>query len=220
MQDKDLEKILQQKADSVPQKDFSIVWEEIKEEIKQPEKKKKFGWKKWFPMVLASAVLVVCLALSPVIINSLMPPKAPQEEVFFSDELSKQDVLEEEMLNGLLQANINHVSLVEYELDDCKLLLTEDNKIKGASFNMYNNPTTFYSKIKLHHKSVDLSVDLNVAYDTIYKVNTTDVYYKFKQESSGLYEYSIYALHNGVKYLIEYSGASNDITVFLNEFFG
>lgn len=219
MQDKDLEKILQQKADNVPQKDFSIVWEEIKGEIKQPEKKKKFGWKKWFPMVLASAVLVVCLALSPVIINSLMPPDLPQEEVFFSDELSKQDVLEEEMLNGLLQANINHVSLVEYELDDCKLLLTEDNKIKGAGFNMYNNPTTFYAEMQLCDKSVNLNLDIST-YNTIYKVNTTDVHYKFKQENSGLYGYSIYALHNGVKYLIEYSGVSNDITIFLNEFFG
>ncbi len=220
MQDKDLEKILQQKADNVPQKDFSIVWEEIKGEIKQPEKKKKFGWKKWFPMALASAVLVVCLALSPIIINGLMPPEVPPEEIYYSDELSKQDVLESEMLNRLLEANISHVNLSEYTLENCKIVVTDDNKIKGAVFTLYDVAMTYYAEMSLHHNSVDLRLDLQVAYDTIYKVNNTDVHYKFKQENSGFYEYSIYALHNGVKYLIEYSGASNDITVFLNEFFG
>lgn len=218
MQDKDLEKILQQKADNVPQKDFSIVWEEIKGEIKQPEKKKKFRWKKWFPMALASAFLVVCLALSPIIINSLMPPKAPQEELFFSDELLKQEVSITEAFDGLTDAEISCVDMSSYSYISTYLYYTEEMDVKGAVIGFYNN--TFYAEMQLYDKSVSLDINIESTYDTIYKVNNTDVHYKFKQENSGFYDYSIYALHNGVKYLIEYSGVSNDITVFLNEFFG
>ena len=73
--------------------------------------------------------------------------------------------------------------------------------------------------MKLYDASVDLSLNLESLYDSTYKVNSTDMLYKFKQENAGMYEYSIYAVHNKVQYVIEYTGTTNDITNFLTEFF-
>lgn len=218
MQKKEIEKVLQEKADKIEMREFSQVWDEIKGEINSPEKK-KIRWKKWLPMACASAVLVVCVVLLPFLIDTSSKPIPPAEEVYYADVLEKQDVLESEMLEGLVQAGISHVELDEYTLGECGLLITEDNKIKGASTNIYNNPTTFFAKVDIYDKSVDLKINLVATYDAQCKVNSTDVYYKLKQESGGMYEYIAYAVHNKVQYAIEYTGFSDNLIEFLNDFF-
>ncbi len=219
MQDKELEKLLQEKADKTEMREFSQVWEEIKGEIVSPKPKREFRWKKWFPMIMASTVLVICLALSPLIINILTPNK-PQEEVFFTEELIRETVTEEEMLNGLSTAQMMHIDLSSYIVDGCKLFLTEKNQVKGASFSFYNYPTTFIANIRIYHKSVDLNLDTDLLQGTIHTVGSTNIRYKFKQENDGIYKYNIYAVHNSVQYLIEYTGLSDNLIDFLNEFFG
>ncbi|MBR2498752.1 MAG: hypothetical protein IKB67_03470 [Clostridia bacterium] len=213
MQEKELENLLQEKADKVEMREFSQVWNEIKGQIEEPKPQRKFVWKRWAP-AFASAFLVLCIALSPIIINSLKP--AP--EVFYSDDLSKQIVSESEMFDGLAQANISHVDLSEYSCINTFLYYTEDMSVKGASVSFYNNICA--GIIKLYDVSVDLSLNLESLYDSSYKVSSTNVLYKFKQESGGLYEYSVYALHNKVQYVIEYTGLSDNLVDFLNEFFG
>ena len=185
MQDKELEKLLQEKADKTEMREFSQVWEEIKGEIVSPKPKREFRWKKWFPMIMASAVLVICLALSPLIINMLTPNK-PQEEVFFTEELNSEIVTEEEMLNGLQQGQILHVDISKYLISDTMLFLTEKNQVKGASFSFYNDPTTFLAEMRIYHKSVDLNLDTDILQWTIYTVGSTNIRYKFLQESEGL----------------------------------
>lgn len=218
MEDREVERILQEKADQIKVRDFSEVWGEIKDQLKEEDRKPKWTWKKWLPIALASAVLVVCIALTPFIIKSSTPTPERPEEVFFSDALNQQSVLKDEMLNSLTQASISHVNISNYELVDCKLYITEKNAVKGASFDMYN-PTTFFSKMQLYDKSVDLGLNLGMAYDQTCKVNSTTVHYKFKQENGGMYEYSVYAVHNNVQYVIEYMGVSDNLSDFLNEFF-
>ena len=217
MQDKELENLLQEKADNVKMREFSQVWDEIKGEIEVPKPRKQFVWKKWLPATLASAFLVLCIALSPIIINSLKP--AP--EVFFTEELRKEVVLETDMFNGLAQANISHVDTSKYLFANTFLYYTEDMQVKGACVNFYSNENVvFIGIMDLYDSSVDLNLDLENLYDNSYKVNSTNVLYKFKQESGGLYEYSVYALHNKVQYVIEYTGLSDNLVDFLNEFFG
>ena len=181
MQEKELENLLQEKADKVEMREFSQVWNEIKGQIEEPKPQRKFVWKRWAP-AFASAFLVLCIALSPIIINSLKP--AP--EVFFSDDLSKQIVSETEMFDGLAQANISQVDLREYWFLSTFLYYTEDMQVKGACVNFYN--TICAGVIKLYDASVDLGLNLESLYDSTYKVNSTDVLYKFKQENAGMYE--------------------------------
>ena len=86
MQDKELEKIIQEQADKTKMRDFSLVWEEIKDEITPVEKEKKSIWKKKFFLIFAPAILVICIALSPLLIKYL----TPAEEVFYGDRLIEQ----------------------------------------------------------------------------------------------------------------------------------
>ncbi len=222
MQDKELERILQEKADKTEMRPFSEVWEDIKGEIVQPEpkKKKKFEFKKWFPMSLAATFLVACIALTPIIIERLKP-LPPQEELFFTEELDKRNVSAEEMFSGLASAQINHVDLSSYSFDSCKLYYTENNVIKGAEFNFYENVPVpdFFAKMRIYDKSVDIGLDINYLYDSFAKINSANVYYKFNGVSNGMYQYNVYAVRNTVQYAIEYSGFADNLTQFLNEFF-
>ncbi len=216
MQDKELEKILQEKADQGKKREFPQVWKDIKGEIVGEEKPpKKFNFKRWFPMMLTSAVLVVCLAFTPLIIKSFKPA----EEVYYSEELSSQMVTEEVMLDGLLQSSITHVDLTRYVLESCNLLVTEENVAKGAFFRFYNNQTTFFVTTYLYDKQVDLEFDIDKLYDSNCKIGSTTVYYKFVQDSSGLHEYTAYAVHNDVQYVMQYMGMPDTLEGFLTDFF-
>ena len=212
MQDKELENLLQEKSDEVEMREFSQVWDEIKGEIEKPKPQKKFLWKKFMP-ALASAFLVLCIVLSPIIINELKP----EPEVFFTEELNRQGVSETEMFDGLSQANIIHVDMSEYSFSSTFLYYTEDMQVKGAYLSFYGS--TFIAEMDLYDASVDLNLDLERLYDSSYKVNSTNVLYKFKQENAGLYEYDVYAVHNKVQYVIVYKGIENNIISFLNDFF-
>ena len=219
MEDKELEKLLQEKADNVKMRDFSEVWAEIKDQVQPPVKEKKFKWKKWLPTIMASAVIVLCAVLSPIIINALKPvPTPPGEEVYFTEELSKEQVTFEEVFNGLAQANITHVDMSVYSFMDTFLYYTEDRKVKGACVNFYNS--SFFAEMSFYDKCVDLNLNTDDLYDETCKINSTDVLYKFKQVNAGAYDYSVFAVHNNVQYVIEYTGVTDNLMDFLNEFFG
>ncbi len=217
MQNNELEKILQEKADNTKMRDFSQVWDEIKDEIKPKEKEKKLFWKKKFFLTFAPALLVICIALSPLLFQK---PTPPPEEVFYFDELIVSTVTAEETLEGLSLASITHVDLSKYVLTGTSLFCAEDGVAKGARLTFYNESTmSFFAEMKLYDKSVELNLDIENLYDTNCKVNFAEVYYKFKSAESGFYEYSVYAIYNNVKYVIEYSGASDNLMEFLTNFF-
>ena len=215
MQDKELEKVLQEKADNTKMRDFSEVWKEIKDEVVSEKKKKKSIFKNKFFLSFAPAFLAICIVLTPLFF--LLNP--PQEKVYLTDQLISTSVTEEETFDGLLTANITHVDLSSYVFYNTALYNTDKAEVKGAHLEFYNeNPTTFFAKMDLYDKSVDLKIKIDL-YDTNCKVNSADVYYKFKSAESGFYEYSVYATCNNVKYLIEYSGVTDNLMEFLNDFF-
>ena len=216
MQDKELEKILQEKAEKTEMREFFQVWEEIKDEVVSEKKEKKNIFKNKFFLAFAPAVLVICIVLTPLLFFN---PTRPQEKIYFTEELISTLVTEKEMFDGLSTASIAHVDLNEYIIVDPYLFLTENTEAKGAHLEFYNeNPTTFIAKMELCDKSVDLKINTSL-YDTNCKVNSADLYYKFKSAESGFYEYSIYATCNNVQYVIEYSGVTDNVMEFLNEFF-
>ena len=216
MQDKELEKILQEKADNTKMREFSEVWKEIKDEVVSEKKEKKSIFKNKFFLSFAPAFLAICIVLTPLFF--LLNP--PQEKVYLTDQLISTPVTEKEAFDGLLNENIMHVDLSNYVFYDTSLYYTDKAEVKGAYLEFYNeSPTTFFAKMKLYDQSVELNLDINNLYDTNCKVNSADVYYKFKSAESGFYEYSVYATCNNVKYLIEYSGVTDNIIEFLNDFF-
>ena len=213
MQDKELEKVLQEKADNTKMREFSQVWKEIKDEVVSEKKEKKSIFKNKFFLVFAPAFLAICIVLTPLLIFN---PFSPQEKIYLTDELILTPVTEKEMFDGLLSASIAHVDLSEYIIVNASIYHTEEREAKGACFSFYKE--TFFAEMQLYDKSVDLEIKIDL-YDTNCKVNSADVYYKFKSAESGFYEYSVYATCNNVKYLIEYSGVTDNLMEFLNDFF-
>lgn len=221
MQDKELEKILQEKADQIKIRSFNEVWQDIKSEIEGekvvPTKPKKLGWKKWISLSMASCATIVALILTPILLTNYKPNP---EELFYTDELSKQEVSVEDMFEGLSDAGINYADLSNYTIYETLLYLTEDNVTKGAEIKLISeNNIPFLAEMKIYAKDVELNLELEKDYDTSCKVNSADVYYKFKQEINGLYYYSIYAVYNNVQYVMEYTGFSDNITEFFDSFF-
>ena len=220
MQDKDIEQILQEKADNVKMRDFSEVWENIKDEIKEPKREKRKVNGKKLSLILVSAIVVICLALSPIIIKSLTPPTVPPEEVYFSDDLRSEDVESSTMLDGLLNAGLLKVTLNIYSFMDCKLVFTEDNQVKGAGFTFfgYTEPM-FYSVAQLYDKNVNIGIEIEDTYDSYVEVNGAKVNYKYKGVVDGMYKYDVYAVHSDVQYVMDYGGLTDNLMEFLTEFF-
>lgn len=218
MQDKELEKVLQEKADNVKMRDFSEVWDEIKDEISTQKKEKKSIFKNKFFLIFAPALLVICIALTPLFF--LKPtPTPPPDKIYFADKLLVNMVTTDELLDGLSLANVTHVNLSKYILTDTYLYYTENTEVKGAKLTFYNESNmTFFAKMKLYDKSVDLKINTSL-YENNIQVNSADVFYKFKSNSSGFYDYELYATYNNVKYVIEYSGVTDNLMEFLTEFF-
>ncbi len=212
MQDKELEKILQEKAEKTEIREFSQVWDEIKDEVVFEKSKKTNIFKNRFFLTFAPAILAICIVLTPLFFN-LTPP---QEKIYLNDELILTPVSDKEMFDGLLNANIVHVDLSEYIIVETNVYHTDEMEVKGAFLSFYQE--TFFAKMELYDKNVELKINKNL-YDTNCKVNSADVYYKFKSVESGYYEYSIYATYNNVKYVIEYFGVTDNVMEFLSEFF-
>ncbi len=220
MQDKELEKILQEKADQTKIRSFEEVWQDIKYEIETekvvPTKPKKLGWKKWLSLSMASCAIIVALILTPILLTNYKPNP---EELFYIDELNKYEVGVEDMFKGLSNADINHVDLSAYTIYDCVLYLTEDNVTKGAEIKLYSeNNIPFLAEMKIYAKDVELNLALEKDYDTTYKTNSLNAYYKLKKVDEE-YIYDIYAVYNNVQYVMEYTGFSDNITEFFDSFF-
>ncbi|MBE5734482.1 MAG: hypothetical protein E7347_05490 [Clostridiales bacterium] len=217
MQDKELEKILQEKADKIEMREFSEVWDKLKDKVAPERKEKKSIFKNKFFLAFVPSLLAICIILTPFL---FFKPTPTPEEVFYSDELNLVSVTKQEAFDGLLNANITHVDLSGYVFYDTSLYYTEKMEVKGAYLEFYNeNPSTFIAKMDLYDKSVDLNLDIEALYDTNCNVNSANVFYKFKSADSGFYEYSVYATHNNVKYVIEYSGITDNLMEFLTDFF-
>ncbi|MBQ7339907.1 MAG: hypothetical protein IJW43_03500 [Clostridia bacterium] len=217
MQDKDLERIIKEKVDKTEMREFTQVWEEIRGEITPPVKEKR-GWRKKLSLIISSALIVVCLAFSPIIINSLNPPS--DEELYFIDALVSQNVSKDDMFVGLQEAGLSHPDLSEYTFMDCILLRAKGSKIKGAQFIFYNEINMeFIATLKLYDKKVKLNLANENLYDSVVEVKETSFHYKYNGENGGTYMYDIYGVYNGTQYVIEYSGFNDSIVEFLTEIF-
>ena len=219
MQDKELDDLLKESVQKEKTKEFSEVWGQIKGEVLSQKEIKSIFWKRWVPIALTSVMIIVCVFLSPLLINKPIESENPQEEIFYSDTLEAREAILSETLEGLNQLNISNITSEKYEISETRLYFSEENEVKGAKFAIYTeNPMFIYAEIKLYAKDVNLEINLSEIYDTTCIVKTASVYYKFKQESDGIYEFDTYILHNNIQYVMFYMGLSNDLTEFLNYF--
>ena len=219
MEDKEIEKLLQDSADNIPTRDFSEIWDNIKDVIEKeqpPKKAPAITFKRLLPIIL-SACLVLCCAIGiPVYLHYV---NLPTEIIYYEDELGEDPVSQTEFLYGLSETNVEFIDFSKYSLSECVLYKTTDKEeVKGGKVDVADN-SSFIAKLKFYHKSVKLD-QADVTYDNNYTTTGGVVTeYKLASSESGIYVYKIKANYKSVNYFIELTCFSQDITPFLNNFF-
>ena len=217
MNDKEVEKKIQESADNIEVRDYSLIWTNIKDRV-QPEKRNKR--RRLLPIVVSAAcVALVCAVAVPVAVNYW---GSEPETVYFYDELITETMPLDELCEELSAAGIEYADFSGYEVMGSMLFKTGDFKVKGGLVELTDdseNPTFFLS-LRLYDEDVIVEFVPEIVYDSRYVANGTEVEYTIQEATSdGVYVYNIHANYRGANYYMEYTCFTEDITPFLDAFF-
>lgn len=217
MNDKEVEKKIQESADNIEVRDYSLIWNNIKDRV-QPEKRNKR--RRLLPIVVSAAcVALVCAVAVPVAVNYW---GSEPETVYFYDELITETMPLDELCEELSAAGIEYADFSGYEVMGSMLLKTGDFKVKGGLVELTDdseNPTFFLS-LRLYDEDVIVRFVPEIVYDSRHVANGTEVEYTIQEATSdGVYVYNIRANYRGADYYMEYTCFTEDITPFLDAFF-
>ena len=221
MEDKELEQKLKKSVDDIDVRDFSLVWNDIKDRVapkRQVNKRRLTGW-------IASAVALVCVT---VVCSIILPMAITQnneapEVTYFMDELGGVAVEEAQFYTELEKANIKHVDFSQYIGSYHVLFQTEDKQTKGGSIELtddLDNPN-FLFVLQFYDDKVKGKSMLSSEFNLNYEVNGVIIYYRVKEAypKDSWYVYELKANYKSVNYYMEYTCFTEDIKPFLNEFF-
>ena len=226
MNDKEVEKKLQESADNIETRDFSLVWKDIKQEIEPQRIKKKNSH--WLPLAASAASIVVaCSIIIPIALAQNQPQvgdesSSSSEQVYLIDELSVVEVTTEEFFTKVTLAGIDLVDVSDYIVAFSTLFETQDAIVKGGKLELTDDleNSTFFLRLDFYDQSVTVG-DQEVEYDLNYSVNDIMIEYRIQEAipEGGIYIYDIKANVNTVNYYLEYTCLTEDIKPFLDEFF-
>ncbi len=216
---KETEKLLEESANNVKMRDFSEVWQEIKEDVQVVPKK---PWsKKYFPTILAACLAFIFAIALP--IYFLNTPEVP-EEIYYFDKLVSVEVDELTFFSDLSKANVTHVSFEEYMASGFTLYQTDNNIIKGGLIDLYDNidAPTVIVKLNFYDESVKIdSILSEKVYSETYSKDGLSVSYNVGEchPEYNIYSYDIFATFNKVNYIIDYMGTASNPIDFFDSFF-
>ena len=217
LDDKEAEKKIQESADNIEVRDYSLIWNNIKDRV-QPEKRKKR--RRLLPIAVSAACAAVgCAVAVPIAVRYLSPEP---ETVYFYDELVTETMPLDELCEELTAAGMEYADFSGYEVMGSMLFKTGDFKVKGGLVELTDdseNPTFFLS-LRLYDEDVIVRFVPEIVYDSRYVANGTEVEYTIQEATSdGVYVYNIRANYRGADYYMEYTCFTEDITPFLDAFF-
>lgn len=227
MEDKEIEKKLKEGANNIEVRDFSLVWNDIKDKIAPRKKKHSL----WLPIAASVASIVaVCSVIIPTAIKTNDNPitnenqgSGSPEQVYFLDELLLVETTSEDFLNQLTSASIDIIDISKYVISSSYLFKTAEQNIKGGRVELTDDLdlATFYLTVDFYDKSVKVDELLNKQYDFNYSINNAIIQYSIKESypEDGIYIYDIKANYNSVNYFMEYTCFTEDVKPFFNEFF-
>ncbi|MBQ4269817.1 MAG: hypothetical protein IJB97_09255 [Clostridia bacterium] len=218
-----LEQKLEKSVDEMEARDFSLVWDDIKDRVSMPKKRvnkrRLAGW-------ISAAAVLVCVVIAGSIVLPIIginqDGKEP-EVSYFMDELGITPVEETQFYEELKNANIKHVDLSKYIGDYHGLFQTEDKQTKGASVQLiddWDNPM-FILDLQFYDDKVKERAETSDVFDMSYTVNGVKVNYRIKDSNpaEGWYIFDLKANYNSVNYYMEYACFTDDVKPFLDEFF-
>ena len=142
MDNKEVEKKIQESTDNIEVRDYSLIWNNIKDRV-QPEKKRKKRRRLLPIAVSAACAAVVCAVAVPIAVRYLSPES---ETVYFDDELVTETMPLDELCEELTAAGMEYADFSGYEVMGSMLLKTGDFKVKGGLVELTDdseNPTFF-----------------------------------------------------------------------------
>ena len=221
MEDKELEKNLENSVENIEIRDVSLVWDDIKGRISPKRNTKKRRAIGWFVSVAA----LICLT----ILGSIVLPKViysnneEPEVTYFMDDLGAVAFEENQFYQGLAKAGIKHIDFSRYIGAYHVLFQTESNQTKGGSIELsddLDNPT-FFLIVQFYDDKVKGEPIVSPEFEFNYEINGGIVYYRVKEAypEESWYVYELRANYNSVNYYMEYTCFTEDITSFLKEFF-
>ncbi len=206
--------------DSIELREFSEVWDEIKdriEDLKVENQKLAQKRARRFRISLASSI-VACIILICAISTPLMLNNQGSPIIYYSDSLTYEGVSETDFYENI-NSSVNIIELNRYKGEVFGLYKTDDGEVKGGRIEFFNdleNPM-YYLLLKFVSDDV-LENDENV-YDLSYLANGVNIQYKLKTAENSSWTYIAKANYNSVNYIMEIMSAIEDVTPFFNEFF-
>lgn len=218
-EDKEIEKEPEEEADQIKMRDFSEVWEKIKdrlETVDEPQGHEKS--KKWKPIV---GSFVTIFVLSAVIVPVAIYNNREKERVYLGEKLGAVSVNSEEFYAEIEKEKINVVNFSDFSIESYFLLNTESGVAKGGIVDLCGD--TLFATVKFYDAVVVIEESSYESYDLTYADNNIEIRYKLKEyvQDSGYesYTYSIFTKYNRVTYIIEYTSVFDDVTEFFKVFF-
>ncbi len=222
MENKDVERKLQESIEKTEARPFDEVWEEIKDRI-QPTPIRSKRKKRW--VVAAVSAAVACGVICAVTLPLLNPaPVTNGPTTYLRDQLQVVPADVGEFNHAFAEEKIDCVDFSEYVVVSTCLYKTSKGIAKGGKLELADevNNSTFYLTMQLYSMDVVVDKREEVVFDKHYIVGNTSIEYRIKETypEDGVYIYDIRTEHNSTQYYMEYTCFSEDITPFLSEFFG
>ena len=221
--EEEIEQLLNEKAEEIEIRDFTSVWQDIKDKV-VVEKKQHGKWK-WASLAASFvAVITAGVLILPNVLPDQPDNSEEQEIIFLSEQLSSIAVTENEFYEKFNAASINCIDVSNYDVLNHALLYTENQEVKGGVLDFCDdeeNPSWF---VILHVYDKNVQFPKNLYNDYTLSLETSSgasVQYKLDtySEEDGLYVYRAKATFNSTSYLVEYSTFENNPTQFFEELF-
>ena len=236
MEDKDIEKYLKERAEEVKVKDFSERWNSISERINSAQEVElkatasetvlatssnsnmsNNAVSKKLIISLSMVFLAIALCLAIVLPITL---KKTGEQIYFNfNDLSNTSVSADEFYDKIEEADLNIVDIQKFEASSYGLYYTEDNKVAGGRFDIFDEDEVVFVKVIFYSTLVKSSFETGEDFKSC-NVNGFKIEYKTGLSEDEQYETRAKAVSDSINYELVCLSADENIENFFNKLFG
>lgn len=227
MEEKEVERILQNAADHILIPEYKEVYAAIEGQLGTPVRHRGIYLSRRWKTIIASAccgVLIGGAVMIPVVSHF---KGIPGPKLYYTDELIVVQVRSiNEFLYKLEEQEIDVVDFSSYNLVNKRLFETpEEHLIRGGYVEFYTGEIDIssFATISFYEENIVVDESRYNDYTEVYQVDNGSVKYQLKEEieaeGATYYDYVSYAKYNNVTYIIDYLSPTNDITEFFDSLF-
>lgn len=213
--EKRTEEILAESVKKMQVEDFSGHWERIESRLdvaETPQSKKKFSWRR-FVSVAASLILVIGLM-------AIFPSGIRQEEKAYEDAdvLILNPATEDAFYEGMEACGLSFVDFSKNEVLSYKLYYSEEGQVRGGYVECVDMDHMAYVVLSIYEPTVVLDEE-EYKDGMQYQTGDADIVYLPKNVMQGTVGYIALAKTPECIYEFVYSGATDNVLEYFDNFF-